>query len=895
MHKALLKTLFFVIAFFVLFHVSAFAAETPVKPANQATVENTVEPAQQNTVQTAATADSKSNTDSAQTGTSDGQSVVTPSAPSTTSSEALPAASDNKGTQTATADTANPANADKGVPTEDNNALSQKKNTVATQTKAVPQPSQQTVKTQSAPATEQPQVQQLSAPAPQQSAAPQTQAVEPSAQTQQAPQQAKILHTNDMHGRILGEDGRVIGMSKLKAIKEQENPDLMLDSGDAFQGLPISNNTKGADMAKAMNSVGYDAMAVGNHEFDFGLDQAMKYKDQLNFPILSANTYKDNKLLFDPYTIVKKNGIRYGIVGVTTPETAVKTHPDNIKGVTFTEPIPAVQNILNQINNQADVFIVLSHLGVDPSTQTAWRGDTLANTLAQDPRFKDKEIFVLDGHSHTVIQNGKINQNTLLAQTGTALENIGEITFDYANGKVENVQDSLINVKDTADVQPDAELQKMMDEAKAKFDDQVSEVVIPNNPVQFEGERDDVRSHETNLGNAITDAMEAYSQNGFSHPADFAVTNGGGIRASIDKGKDVTLGDIITVLPFGNTISQIQVKGTNVQKMFEHSLSAPVQDGKLGANGGFLHISKSIRVYYDMNKEPGSRVLKIEVLNKKTNQFEALDPERTYYMTTNDFTASGGDGYDMLGGPREEGVSLDKVFADYLKQADLSQYASNDISRIINGNPPVSETEEKPESNTANSETSNTTEDTNVDSPKNNPINIPNEAAVGENVVSNNGSSSLAEDSKLVSHKHTDMATDNVMVNNNTTLDQSETMYTNLSGNVNKEIDTNVYSDISNQSHVQTANTQYYDMSDIKQTNKLSDNETKITESANQAQQYISNNKVIAFPSQQKEHKNSELPNSGHSEPHNSPIVPMSLILLGAGTLYYNRKKDKAA
>ncbi|MCP6606136.1 5'-nucleotidase C-terminal domain-containing protein, partial [Klebsiella pneumoniae] len=113
----------------------------------------------------------------------------------------------------------------------------------------------------------------------------------------------------------------------------------------------------------------------------------------------------------------------------------------------------------------------------------------------------------------------------------------------------------------------------------AKFEAQVSEVIIPNNTIQFQGERDDVRRHETNLGNAIADSMEAYSQNGFSHPADFAVTNGGGIRASIDKNQDVTLGDIITVLPFGNTISQIQVKGTDVEKMFEHSLSAPVENG----------------------------------------------------------------------------------------------------------------------------------------------------------------------------------------------------------------------------------------------------------------------------------------------------------------------------
>ncbi|MHD0398690.1 5'-nucleotidase C-terminal domain-containing protein [Staphylococcus simulans] len=513
-------------------------------------------------------------------------------------------------------------------------------------------------------------------------------------------QHVKILHTNDMHGRILEEDGRVIGMSKLKTVKQQENPDLMLDSGDAFQGLPISNNTQGKDMANAMNEVGYDAMAVGNHEFDFGVEQAQKYKEQLNFPILSANTYKDGKLMFDPYTIVNKNGINYGIIGVTTPETAVKTHPDNIKGVTFTEPIPAVQNIMNQIKTQTDVFVILSHLGIDSSTKTEWRGDTLADTLARDRRFYDNEIIVLDGHSHSVIEHGEINRNTLLAQTGTALANIGKVEFDYQNGDISNLNASLINVKDTAEVTSDPALQQKLDEAKAKFEAQVSEVIIPHNTIQFQGERDDVRRHETNLGNAIADSMEAYGQNGFSHPADFAVTNGGGIRASIDKNQDVTLGDIITVLPFGNTISQIQVKGSDVRKMFEHSLSAPVENGQLGANGAFLHISKSIRVYYDIDQAPGERVLKIEVLNKQTQQFESLDPNRVYYMTTNDFTASGGDGYDMLGGLREEGGSLDKVFSDYLRDADLSPYDTDKISRIINGQPPAAQTEDPTETTT---------------------------------------------------------------------------------------------------------------------------------------------------------------------------------------------------
>ena len=811
MQKALLKTLFLVAVLFVLFHVSAFAAENAVQPAEQSTLTAPVQPSTSSEKTTVTTKDT-----TAEANTTDNNTATTTQKTSSTVNT---------------------------VPSQQENLAEAKLSSEVSFSEAAVQPS---VNATSAPATEQPHTEQLSASA-----------SEPPVQTQQSAQHAKILHTNDMHGRILGEEGRVVGMSKLKSIKKEEQPDLMLDSGDAFQGLPISNNTKGADMAKAMNSVGYDAMAVGNHEFDFGLDQAMKYKAQLNFPILSANTYKDEKLLFDPYTIVKKNSIRYGIVGVTTPETAVKTHPNNIKGVTFTEPIPAVQNTLSQINNQADVFIVLAHLGVDNSAKAAWRGDTLANTLAQDARFKGKEIIVLDGHSHTVIQNGRINQNTVLAQTGTALENIGKVEFDYLNGVVSNVRDSLINVKDTAEVKPDAELQELMDEAKAKFDNQVSEVVIPNNPVQFAGERDDVRTRETNLGNAITDAMEAYGEDGFSHSPDFAVTNGGGIRASIDKGKNVTLGDVITVLPFGNTISQIQVKGANVQKMFEHSLSAPVQDGKLGANGGFLHVSKSIRVYYDIHKDPGSRVLKIEVLNKKTHQFEALDPERTYYMTTNDFTASGGDGYDMLGGPREEGVSLDKVFADYLKHADLDQYAANDTTRIINGNPPVAE--DNPSAAHNNEHVNNANIENNKKDDGSAPTTADNTGIVGNSNSSSNNSVVTLKDS--------------LKRNNNAS---GVSLGSTGNGNSGKthSPDGNIAT-VSDRTHVAS--------------HKSNDETTHAVLN----HKHTATNNVVALPASH--YKDSELPASGQSETYNSPVLPTTLILLGIGVLYSKRKQDEAA
>ncbi|WP_412519131.1 5'-nucleotidase C-terminal domain-containing protein [Staphylococcus simulans] len=805
MHKLLIRTCFLVAMLFMVFSFTSFAAETvqPETPTTDAKVEQSTPPSDTTT---------KATTDPVQQSTAAEQpaeNIVSPSDTTTPAVTAEPAPSK------ATTTSETPAQA--GEPKAD----------------TAVQPNETTQTT--APATQ---------PAPDTtSAVSKTNTVEPASQTTQ---HAKILHTNDMHGRILEEDGRVIGMAKLKTVKQQENPDLMLDAGDAFQGLPISNNTKGADMAKAMNEVGYDAMAVGNHEFDFGVEQAQKYKEQLNFPILSANTYKDGKLMFDPYTIVNKNGINYGIIGVTTPETAVKTHPDNIKGVTFTEPIPAVQKIMDQIKGQTDIFVILSHLGIDPSTKSEWRGDTLADTLARDRRFYDKEIIVLDGHSHSVIENGKINRNTLLAQTGTALANIGKVEFDYQNNSISNLNASLINVKDTADITPDPALKQQLDDAKAKFEAQVSEVIIPNNSIQFQGERDDVRRHETNLGNAIADSMEAYSQNGFSHPADFAVTNGGGIRASIDKNQDVTLGDIITVLPFGNTISQIQVKGTDVAKMFEHSLSAPVENGQLGANGAFLHISKSVRVYYDINKAPGERVLKIEVLNKQTQQFEALDPNRMYYMTTNDFTASGGDGYDMLGGLREEGGSLDKVFSDYLRKADLSQYDTDKISRIINGQPPVAQTEEQ-----ADTETQPTTGNNEQPKPNTTTPQAPTQPALQP--VASTQTTQQTASSNVIPFPAATAQAGSSQHNTFTTAQQTAATTTETLQSHQTAQASNVYALHSNNAATQTKAS-------------ASKQDASSTEKS--------------------------LPDTGNN---NLPVWPIGLILTGIGAAYLSRKRDHAA
>ena len=517
--------------------------------------------------------------------------------------------------------------------------------------------------------------------------------------------EANILHTNDVHGRIVEEKG-VIGDAKLAAVIDEErakNPStLVVDAGDAFQGLPISNSSKGEERAKILNEIGYDAMAVGNHEFDFGLDEAKKYKEILNFPLLSSNTYINGARLFEASTIVDKDknvvGDEFVVIGVTTPETATKTHPKNVQGVTFTDPISEVNKVIDEIEARATAegktyknYVVLAHLGVDTTTPVEWRGSTLAEELSKNPKLKGKRVTVIDGHSHTV-QSTTYGENVTYNQTGSYLNNIGKITYQ-ANQLLGNPQQ--ISAASTKNVVPNAKVAAMVQKIKEQYDAENAKIVRDNSPVELNGQRENVRVRETNLGNVVADALYEYGQTGFSHKTNLAVTNGGGLRETIAKDKPITKGSVIAVLPFGNTISQIKVTGQNIADMFTKSLGSILQekDGKtvldengqplLEPSGGFLQVSGA-KVYYDTSLPAEKRVLYVEIKNPETGQYEPLNLAKDYYLTTNDFLAAGGDGYTMLGGAREEGPSMDVAFADYLAKADLTAYAViNPNSRTI--------------------------------------------------------------------------------------------------------------------------------------------------------------------------------------------------------------------
>ena len=436
-----------------------------------------------------------------------------------------------------------------------------------------------------------------------------------------------VLHTNDVRGRMVeGDYNGVIGDALLSGIANDtrsKGTTLVFDSGDSFQGLLISNSSKGEDMAAVMNAVGFDAMTVGNHEFDFGLDQLRRLSKQINFPIITSNVYVNGVRLFQPSTIVDKtpgiDGDEVVVIGVMTPETATKTHPRNLPGVSFTDPITEVKAVVDQVESNAraegkdyKTYIVLAHLGIDTTTPVEWRGSTLAKALSNYAPLKGKCVLVLDGHSHT-LHTATYGDNVIYNQTGSHLNNVGRVVYNS-----DRVLSHGVITHDEAkkNYQVNPTVKAMIDDIQAKYKAESSKVAIDNSPVKLSGDRMDVR-----------------------------------VRETIAKDKPITKGDIIAVLPFGNSVAQIQVTGQNIYDMFVKSLGSILQVNESGKNvfdengqpllepsGGFLQVAGA-RVYYDTTLPTEKRILSIDILDPETGVYKPLNTTETYYLVTNDFLA----------------------------------------------------------------------------------------------------------------------------------------------------------------------------------------------------------------------------------------------------------------
>lgn len=456
--------------------------------------------------------------------------------------------------------------------------------------------------------------------------------------------QLTILHTNDMHGFFIEGAYDGMGAAKLAAYYESvkaSNPNtLILDAGDATQGHNLVTLSEGENAMPILNALGYDAMTAGNHEFDYGQDQLLDNIALADFPVLAANIKdEDGNDFLTPYVLKEVDGLTIAIFGLATPETKYKSHPDNTLGLTFDDPIEVAQTLVPMLRDQADVVIGLVHLG-DEGTMTSV-------ALAEMVEGID---LIIDGHSHSAYENGNTVNETLIVSAGEKTKNVGRVDMTLVEGEITATvaslftKDQSLELIDNAEV---ADLVAAIEEENAVIENEV----VATAPYDLNGEREFVRTGETNLGNMITEALLDISG------ADVALTNGGGIRASVAMG-EVTKGDILTVLPFGNTVRVIEVTGADLIAALENGLATYPEP--LGA---FPHIA-GMMVEFDSSLEAGSRVTSVMIDD------EAIDEEATYTLATNDFLVAGGDDYTMFVGANviAEFGAMDEVLIDFIAE-----------------------------------------------------------------------------------------------------------------------------------------------------------------------------------------------------------------------------------
>ena len=492
-----------------------------------------------------------------------------------------------------------------------------------------------------------------------------------------------ILHSNDVHGAI----DLYAAMAAMKADYEAQGAEVILaDAGDYSQGTVYVSVNKGADAVTMMNATGYDVVTLGNHEFDYGYAQLAENMKAAKFQVLCADVLgADGKTIYDANTIIEKGGVKIGFFGLETPEAQTKANPKLIQGLKFLAGADgkelyncAAAQVADLKAKGADLVVCLAHLGVDESSEPYTSYDLAKNVQGID--------FIIDGHSHTVMTAGPNGEP--IQSTGTAFANIGVITIDNATKKIvgnelkaiwhteKNADGKSVTVVDykTRDEKVAAAAKAIIDPIDKAYGEKfaVSEVAL-NGAKAPNGNRDS----ETNLGDLITDAMlwKVLADAEITVPEEnvVAITNGGGIRASIGVG-DVTKKDINTVLPFGNTLAVVYVKGSELLEALEASTYCTPE-----SIGGFPQVAGmqfTVATYetYDKNDEsyPNSTYYGPKTINRVTIgsiNGKDFDPEATYAVITNNFVAGGGDTYYAFAAATNQfdtGLPLDEVVMEYI-------------------------------------------------------------------------------------------------------------------------------------------------------------------------------------------------------------------------------------
>lgn len=479
-----------------------------------------------------------------------------------------------------------------------------------------------------------------------------------------------LMHSNDTHANLDQIAKKVTAVKEVRAAKPKA---LLVDAGDVFSGTLYFNEFKGQADLKFMNLMGYDIMTLGNHEFDLG-SSAEGHKALADFikgakfPFVSSNVnYSKDPNLKGLFTdlisskpkegkiyngIVKEiDGEKVGFFGLTTEETRDISSPG---AVTFENYIEEAKKAVRAFKDMGvNKIVALTHIGFDDNPN-------VDNDLTLAEKVEGIDVIV-GGHSHTQLAIPVVvdadGTPTVIVQAYQYNEYLGTLDVEFDDkGVVVKHAGELIRIADKDEDEAAATMLTQYSSKIAEIRNQESGAVAVNALDNPRTESNSVRRNETPLGNLITDGMLQKSKT-YNSNVIMAFQNGGGIRAAIDEGP-ITIGEIITVLPFGNTLATVKLTGAEIKETFETSLK-----NLPGENGGFLHVSGA-KVEYDSSKPAGQRVVSIAYKNEE-GTYTPIDDHQTYTIATNAFTAKGGDGFTVLAKAYSEGRVTDLGLSDW--------------------------------------------------------------------------------------------------------------------------------------------------------------------------------------------------------------------------------------
>ncbi|ATP91473.1 bifunctional UDP-sugar hydrolase/5'-nucleotidase UshA [Aeromonas caviae] len=512
-----------------------------------------------------------------------------------------------------------------------------------------------------------------------------------------------ILHTNDTHGRFWHNDKGEYGMAAQKTLVERLRAEakaagsevLVLSGGDVNTGVPESDLQDAEPDFMAMNSIRYDAMAVGNHEFDNPLTILEKQRQWAQFPMISANIYDktSGKRYFDPYKVFKlESGLKVAVLGLTTEDTAQLVDPNNVQTLEFRDPTTEAANLGKQIrdNKEANLVLAITHMGhyengqhgsnapgdvemaraLPAGTLDAIIGGHSQNPVCMEPGTPDKYADFKPGDDcQPDQQNG-----TWIMQAHEWGKYVGRAQFDYQNGKLTLTQYDLIpvNLKNAdgdfiqEEIVKDPELYNTLLTYQEKGQQELGVVIGATDGV-LDGERANVRNKQTNLGRLITTATAEKLS------SDFGIVNSGGVRASIAAG-DISYRDVLTVHPFGNTVNKATMSGNELLTYLGQVATKTANTGGYAQFGGIK-----------MTVDCQAKSVDIATIGGK-----AFDPAATYSFSIPSFSAAGGDGYPKIdtinAGLVDAGVLKDYIaakktiqVADYQPAGEVSYINSTSV------------------------------------------------------------------------------------------------------------------------------------------------------------------------------------------------------------------------